>query len=129
MPQSLDTTNVILGIIAAAAVIQVLIIIGVGVAGFMMYRKVSALTSELEAKHVAPAMQRVNAILDDVREVSGTVKLRTVRAEQAIHHTMDRVDETVGRVRDNVRAKTGVLVGIVRGARVALETMLQSRAA
>jgi len=129
MEQTLGTTNVILGIIAAAAVIQVLIVIGAGIAGFMLFRKVSVLTTELEAKHVAPAMQRVNAILDDVREVSGTVKMRTVRAEQAIHHTMDRVDETVDRVRHNVRAKTGMLVGLVRGARVAIETMLQSRAA
>jgi hypothetical protein len=123
-----ETTNVILGIIAAAVVVQVLIIVGIWISGFMLYRKMTTLTRELEDR-VAPSMQRVNAILDDVREVSGTVKMRTVRAEQAIHHTMDRVDETVDRVRHNVRAKTGMLVGLVRGARVAIETMLQSRAA
>jgi hypothetical protein len=128
MNQSLDTTNLILGIIAAAAVVQVLIIVGGVIAGYMVYRRMSTLTNELQAS-VAPAMHRVNLILDDVREVSGTVKMRTVRAEQAIHHTMDRVDETVDRVRHNVRAKTGMLVGLVRGARVAIETMLQSRAA
>jgi len=32
-------------------------------------------------------------------------------------------------VRSNVRAKTSKVVGIVRGLRVALETMMQSRAA
>jgi len=41
---------------------------------------------------------------------------------------MDRVDDTADRVRSNVRAKTSRIVGIVRGARVALEHIL-SRAA
>ena len=43
-------------------------------------------------------------------------------------NTMDRVDNTADRVRSNVRAKTSRIVGIVRGARVALEHIL-SRAA
>jgi len=39
------------------------------------------------------------------------------------------VDDTADRVRSNVRVKTSRIVGMVRGARVALETMLHSRAA
>jgi hypothetical protein len=44
---------------------------------------------------------------------------------------MDRVDDTADRMRANLRAKTSRIIGIVRGARVALETILngQSRAA
>lgn len=73
-------------------------------------------------------MARVNAILDDVKEVSSKVKDETVRVDTAIRNTMERVDDTADRVRSNVRAKTSRIVGIVRGARVALEHML-SRAA
>jgi len=82
----------------------------------------------IEARQVAPAMARVNAILDDVKVVSAKVKEETERVDYAIRSTMNRVDDTADRVRTNVRAKTSRIVGFVRGARVALETML-SRAA
>ena len=80
----------------------------------------------LETRQIAPAMARVNAILDDVKEVSAKVKEETERVDQAIHDTMDRVDDTADRVRSNVRAKTSWVVGVVRGLRVAIEGMLHS---
>ena len=43
-------------------------LIGLGVGGFMVYRRVMTLVNGLEARQVAPAMARVNAILDDVKE-------------------------------------------------------------
>jgi hypothetical protein len=73
-------------------------------------------------------MARVNAILDDLKVVSTKVKEEAERVDTAIRTTMDRVDDTADRVRSNVRAKTSRIVGIVRGARVALEHIL-SRAA
>ena len=48
--------------------------------------------------------------------------------DTAIRTTIDRVDETADRVRSNVRAKTSRVVGLVRGARVALEHMLMRAA-
>jgi hypothetical protein len=84
--------------------------------------------SGIEARQVAPAMMRVNAILDDVKAVSAKVKEETERVDQAIHSTMDRIDNTADRVRSNVRAKTSRLVGFVRGLRVAIEGMLHSEA-
>ena len=81
-------------------------------------------------RQVAPAMTRINAILDDLKGVSATVREETSRIGLAIRTTMDRVDNTADRVRSNVRAKTSRLVGFVRGARMAIETMLSnSRAA
>jgi hypothetical protein len=61
--------------------------------------------------------------------VSAKVKDETERVDHAIHTTIDRVDDTVDRVRMNVRAKTSRIIGMVRGARLAIESMLQSRAA
>ena len=128
MEPQLGTTNLFLGIMAAVSVLQALVIIGAGVAGFMAYRKVMALVNTLEQQHVAPAMGRVNAILDDVKVVSAKVKEEADRVDHAIHTTIDRVDDTVDRVRWNVRAKTSRIVGIVRGARVAIESMLSHAA-
>lgn len=129
MEGNLSTTNLMLGIMAVVSVLEALVIIGIGVGGFLVYRRVMALVNGIEQRQVAPAMARVNAILDDVKVVSAKVKEEAERVDQAIRTTMDRVDDTADRVRTNVRAKTSRIVGIMRGARVALETMLNSRAA
>ena len=60
--------------------------------------------------------------------MSAKVKEETERVDHAIHTTMDRVDDTADRVRSNVRAKTSRIVGMVRGARVAIESMLHRAA-
>jgi uncharacterized protein YoxC len=127
MSGELGTTNLLLGIMAVVSVLEALVIIGMGVAGFVVYRRVMALVDGLETRQVAPAMARVNAILDDVKDVTAKVKDETERVDQAIRTTMDRVDDTADRVRSNVRAKTSRVVGFVRGLRVALETMLHTQ--
>jgi pyrimidine operon attenuation protein/uracil phosphoribosyltransferase len=124
----LGTTNVMLGIMAAVSVLEALVVIGIGIAGYLVYKRVMTLVNGLEERQVAPAMARVNAILDDLKVVSTKVKEEAERVDTAIRTTMDRVDDTADRVRSNVRAKTSRIVGIVRGARVALEHIL-SRAA
>jgi len=128
MGSELGTTNLLLGIMAAVSVLEALVIIGIGVAGFMAYRKVMEVVTGIETRQVAPAMTRVNAILDDVKAVSAKVKEETERVDSAIHSTMDRIDNTADRVRSNVRAKTSRFVGFVRGLRVAIEGMLHSEA-
>lgn len=126
--QDLGTTNLFLGIMAVVSVLEALLVIGVGIGAYLAYSKVMTLVNGLEERQVAPAMARVNAILDDAKVVSAKVREEAERVDTAIRTTMDRVDDTADRVRSNVRAKTSRIVGIVRGARVALEHML-SRAA
>src|SRR5689334_17424247 len=128
MPAELGTTNLLLGIMAAVSVLEALLIIGVGAGAFIAYKKVMEVVDGIEMRQVAPAMTRVNAILEDVKVVSAKVKEETERVDQAIHTTMDRIDDTADRVRTNVRAKTSRVVGFVRGLRVALEGMLHSEA-
>jgi len=128
MPAELATTNLLLGIMAAVSVLEAVVIIGIAIAGFIAYRKAMTLIEGLEARQVAPAMARVNDILDDVKAVSARVKEETERVDQAIHTTMGRIDDTADRVRSNVRAKTSRIVGFIRGLRVALEGMLQTEA-
>jgi hypothetical protein len=127
MAVNLSTTNLLLGIIAAVSVLEALLIIGMGIAGFVLYRRVMTLVEGLESRQVAPAMARVNAILDDVKVVTAKVKEETERVDMAIRTTMDRVDDTADRVRSNVRAKTSRVVGFVRGLRTAIEAMLRMR--
>ena len=125
---NLETTNLLLGIMAAVSVLEALLLIGMGIGGFIAYRKVMDVVNGIEMRQVAPAMTRVNAILDDVKAVSAKVKEETERVDHAIHSTMGRIDDTADRVRSNVRAKASRVVGFVRGVRVALEGMLHSEA-
>jgi uncharacterized protein YoxC len=127
MSAELGTTNLLLGIMAAVSVLEALAIIGMGIGGFIAYRRVMELVNGLETRQVAPAMARVNAILDDLKGVSAKLKEETERVDQAIRTTMDRVDDTADRVRSNVRAKTSRLVGFIRGLRVAMESMFETR--
>jgi hypothetical protein len=113
-----------LGIMAAVSVLEALVVIGIGVAGYLVYKRVMDLISGIEERQVAPAMARVNAILDDAKVVSAKVREEAERVDTAIRTTMDRVDDTADRVRSNVKAKTSRIVGIVRGARVAIEHIL-----
>jgi vacuolar-type H+-ATPase subunit I/STV1 len=124
---NLSTTNLLLGIMAAVSVLEALLVIGLGVAAFVVYRRVMTLVEELESRQVAPAMVRVNAILDDVKAVSAKVKEETERVDQAIRTTMDRVDDTADRVRSNVRQKTSRVVGFLLGLRTTIEQMLRTR--
>src|SRR4051794_24895440 len=115
MGSELGTTNLLLGIMAAVSVLEALVIIGIGVAGFMAYRKVMEVVTGMGARRGAPAMLRVNAILEDVKAVSAKVKEEPERVDMAIPSTRDRIDPPADRVRSNVRAKTSRFVGFVRG--------------
>lgn len=125
MQGDLDTTNLLLGIMAVVSVLEALLLIGVGVGAFLAYRRVMVLVNGIEARQIAPAMARINAILDNLKHVSETVKQETERVDHAIRTTMDRVDDTADRMRSQVRQKTSRVVGLVRGARVAIETLLE----
>jgi len=112
---------------AAVSVLEALAIIGMGVAGFVVYRRITEVLAGIESRQVAPAMIRVNAILDDVKDVTAKVKQETERVDNAIHTTIDRIDNTAERVRSNVREKTSRVVGFIRGLRVALESVMATR--
>jgi hypothetical protein len=127
MQPGLGTTNLLLGIMAVVSVLEALVVVGIGVAGWMMYRSVMQLVNGLEERHLVPLRAKVDGILDDVKGVTGKVKEETDRVDYAIRATMDRVDDTADRVRANVRAKTSRVVGFVLGMRAVLEGIMSSR--
>jgi len=126
MSGELGTTNLLLGIMAAVSVFEPLLLIGVGIGAAVLYRRVTYLIAGLETRQIAPAVAKVNVILEDVRGVTAKVREETERVDHAIRTTMDRVDDTADRVRWNVRTKTSWLIGVIRGARVALESLLHT---
>jgi hypothetical protein len=124
MTPDLSTTNLMLALIAAATMLQALLLVGAAIAGFVLYRRMSAQMAELEAQQLAPLRARVDDILADVKRISARVSDRTERVDVAIQGTMERVDETAARVKHSVRDRVDRAAGIVRGIRAVIASML-----
>ena len=125
MPEAnLDTTNLLLGIMAAVSVLEALLLIGAGVFGWKLYRQAMQAVLDIEQRQVAPLRARVetlmgtvDGILVDVKRVTATVGAQTERVNSAISTTIDRVDETADRVKHSVSYRVGRVLGAVQGAR------------
>ena len=122
----LGTTNTFLAVIAIASALQVLMFIGIGVGGFLMYRRVMQLVNDLEARQIAPLREKVDAILLDVKGITSTVHQQTERVSHAVSGTMEKVDHTAHAVGDSVRDKVAHVAGVVRGARAVIMSLLGS---
>jgi hypothetical protein len=124
----LHTTNVLLGIMAAVSVLEALLLIGLGVGGFLVYRRVMQLATDLESRQIAPIREKLDAILADVKAVTARVSQQTERVDHAITGTMERVDETAERVRSTLRDKVAQAAGVVRGVRAIIVSMMHHEA-
>ena len=126
---NLDTTNVLLGIMAAVSVLEALLLIGFGVGGFILYRRVMQLVNDLETRQIAPLRAQVDAILLDVKSVTARVSQQTERVDHAISGTIHRVDETADRVKGSLRDKVNQAVGMLRGIRAVIASILETDSA
>ena len=126
MSGNLGTTNVLLAIMAAVSVLQALLLIGMGVGGFLIYRRVMQLVNDLEARQIAPLREKVDAILADVKAVTARVSSQTERVDHAITGTIDRVDVTAERVKSSVMDKLNQALGVARGVRAVVMSLLGS---
>jgi hypothetical protein len=128
---NLDTTNLLLGIMAGVSVLEAILLIGAGVLGYRLYAQTMRTIREIEERQVAPLVSRVNAlmarvdaILIDVKDVTARVTTRTERVDAAIRHTMDVVDETADRMRSGVSARVNRVLTLVHTARAAVDGFL-----
>jgi hypothetical protein len=84
MSPDLTTTNVLLGVMAAVSLLEALAIIGLLIAGFLVYRHIMQVVGGIEERQVAPIVTRVTAILEDVKSVTSTVQQETGRIDRLI---------------------------------------------
>jgi hypothetical protein len=122
----LQTANVALIIMATVSVLEALVLIGLGIGGFLVYRRVMTLVTDLEARQIEPLREKVDAILMDVKSVTARVSHQTERVDHAITGTMGRVDETAEQLKSTVMDKVNHVAGVVRGVRAAIVSLLQS---
>ena len=62
-----SSLSVPLWIMAVVSVLQALLLIGMGVGGYLVYSRVMTLVNDLEARQIAPIREKVDAILADVK--------------------------------------------------------------
>jgi len=108
---NLATTNLLLGILAGVSVLEALVIIGVAFGAWRLYQRTTELVETIEARHIAAVSGRVNAILDDVKDVTERVKQEARWA---------------GAVRAKWQIKARRAVGVARGLRVVVREMLHA---
>jgi hypothetical protein len=120
-----QSLSVPLWIIAVVSVLQALVLIGAGVAGYLAYSRVMTLVNDLEARQIAPLREKVDAVLLDVKSITARVSQQTERVDHAISGTIERVDDTATRVRAGVHDKVSQAVGVVRGVRAVIMSLLQ----
>lgn len=113
----LGTTNTWLAIMAIVSILEALLLIGIGVGAFLAYRRVMQLVTDLEVQQIRPVREKIDAILADVKTVTTRVSEQTERVNHAISGTIDRVDETADRVKVSVRDKVNHVIGLARGIR------------
>jgi len=120
----LNSLSVPLWIMAVVSVLQALLFIGMGVAGYLAYSRLMTLITDLEARQIAPVREKVDAILTDVQGITARVHQQTERVDHAISGTIDRVDDTAARVRAGVQEKVSQAAGVIRGVRAVIMTLL-----
>jgi hypothetical protein len=123
---NLDTTNMWLAIMAVVSVLEALLLIALGIGGFLVYRRTMAVVADLETRQVAPLREKVDGILVDVKTITTRVSEQTARVDHAISGTMDRVDETAERMKYTVRDKVSQATGVVRGIRAVIMSLFES---
>jgi hypothetical protein len=91
MAASLTTTNVLLGIMAAVSVLEALAVIGIFLGAFLLYRRLVRVIGGIEERQIAPVAARVTAILDDIKDVTSTVKDEAGRVEWIVSRMINSI--------------------------------------
>jgi hypothetical protein len=120
----LSSLSTPLWIMAIVSVFQALLIIGMGVGGYLMYSRMTTMMADLETRQIAPLREKADAILADVKSITARVSQQTERVDHAIAGTIDRVDDTAARVKAGVHDKVSQAVGVVRGVRAVIMSLL-----
>ena len=134
MEGSLDTTNLLLGILAAVSVLEAVLLVVIGVMVWRLYAHARRTIHEIEQRQITPLAARANALMTSVDDVLTDVKGITSRLAQqadqldsAIRATVDHADKAVGRVRRVVAARVNGVIGVMHGVRAACDIFFERK--
>jgi hypothetical protein len=105
--ERLDTTNMILIVLAAASVVETVFMIAVAIAAFRAYQ---AATHTLDTRF-SPLLLRVEGVLTNLEHTSAVVRTRTDDVNRAI----DSVNNTASRLGALVWPRAAMAAGVAGG--------------
>lgn len=114
---------VFLGLIALASLVQGLFLIGLGLGGLKLMRRIEELQGRVE-RELRPVLASVSRITRNVSEVTAVTSAQVERMEALVDHTARRVDETKAQVREALSVPLGGLAevsALLKGFRRGLE--------
>ncbi len=123
MATDLTTTNILLAVLATVGVVQVMVVIGAGIAVFRAYRAVMSLAAGMEARQVAPVVAVITRILEDVRAVTATMRYGTARVDDAVSSAVRGAEHVAGYLGLGLRRRVSTIAGISRGLRAAARVL------
>lgn len=123
MPTDLQTTNMWLAVGAIAVAIQTLMLLAAAFMGFRLYRKFETTMDDLETRYVQPAEARVNALIDDVQDL--TARMR--RVDDAVRTKLADIGGAAEGAKEAVATRAWPIVGVVRAIDAGLRALASRR--
>jgi hypothetical protein len=120
MTPDLGTTNLWLAILAIATAGQFLMFVGGAIILLRVYKRATANIDALEHEQIRPLLQRVNALIDDVQDITA----RARHVDEAVRARLEGVESALHTTKAVVQDRIWPVVGIVRAMRAGLDAWL-----
>ena len=131
---SLNTTNILLGIMAAVSLLQALVLVGACVLALRLYRQTLRTITDIEERQIAPLAAAVSGlvgtidgILADVKDVTTRVARQTGRVEDAVQHTVHAAEDTARRTFGSAAPSVIRIAKLAFGVTCAFQDLFRGR--
>jgi hypothetical protein len=135
MDGTLGTTNTLLAILAAVAVLEIIALLAASVVGWILFKHLRDLIQEVRqqvprlSERVDGLAARVEDVLTDVKGVSA----RTAATAERLHHGFDAAADVASMAASSAQLfmgrKVSIAAGVLRGFAVAYRILTQDRPA
>ena len=120
----METNTPWLAIMAIAAAVQSLILVGVAIGGFRLYRLMTKSIERLEREALAPLVAQTQRAVDRFEGVVDRIE----HADDQIRETITHTNERVAHAAATVRNRLWPILGVSRGAIAAFSALTAPRA-
>jgi uncharacterized protein YoxC len=90
MSEQLANTNVWLAIVAIVSLIELITVAALGIMGFRLYKRATAVIDRVETAYVAPIAEKANVVVAEAKEVIRKVQ----HLEQKVGAMVQKVEDT-----------------------------------
>ncbi len=131
---SLNTTNILLGIMAAVSALQVFVLVGACVVALRLYRQTLKTISDIEERQIAPLtaavgglVGTVDGILGDVKDVTTRVARQTERVDEAVQYSVHAAEDGARRAFGSATPRVLRIAKLAFGVTCAVQGLLRGR--